>query len=415
MQDNAELRMSARMNQGSKNHLSYKFQRLREQIRASVLSGEFGDRLPGERELGRKYRANAKTINKALCDLSSEGLLVRQIGRGTFLAQSDHESNGRSASRKSVCLLQVETERTPQYRIMVVKVVRELLAQKGLVLETTSILLPPGRADVPLQAWPPTSRASTAALISYPDDPLSFGAGRLGDDCVAEAYRRHVPLLSMGGYAGTAKIDVVVPDYLDGGFRLAEHLTLLGCREIAVLVSEAGGREAELAVSGCRTAAARYRCSLVRAVLPCSSEDREDLGSIGAFALSESTKGGSSCPTGLVCIGRECLRAVVDQRLPSGMRLSRGTAIVCLLEPGDATAQDLNLTAYEVNPERIGVWGAELIAKARPGRVPVEVIIPGGLRIRGTAALESADSVAAEPTKASNVLPAGGGVAEVSI
>src|SRR6185436_21152558 len=66
--------------------LSYKFQRLREEIRQAVLSGEFGERLPGERELGRRYRANAKTINKALSDLSSDGLLVRHIGRGTYIA-----------------------------------------------------------------------------------------------------------------------------------------------------------------------------------------------------------------------------------------------------------------------------------------------------------------------------------------
>jgi DNA-binding LacI/PurR family transcriptional regulator len=300
---------------------------------------------------------------------------------------------------------------------MVVKVVRELLAQQGLVLETTSISLPPGgRPEVPLQAWPPTSRASTVALISYPDDPLSFGAGRLGDDCVAEAYRRHVPALSMGGYGGTTKIDTVVPDYMDGGFRLAEHLALLGCREIAVLVSEAGGREAELAVNGCRTAAVRHHRALVKGILPCSKAGRarDGLNSMAAIVPPESTKGGSSRPAGLVCIGRECLQAALDGRLPSGVSLSGGTAIVCLLEPGDTTAQALGLTAYEVNPERIGVWGAELIAKARPGRTPVEVIIPGELRIRGTAAkLENPRAV--EHVASSNVLPIGGGVAEVSI
>ena len=64
---------------------SYKFQRLRERIREAIVSGEFAGRLPGERELGRRFDANAKTINKATCDLSSEGLLVRQIGRGYLL------------------------------------------------------------------------------------------------------------------------------------------------------------------------------------------------------------------------------------------------------------------------------------------------------------------------------------------
>ena len=78
--------------------LSYKFQRLREAIRGAILSGELSDKLPGERELARRFGANAKTISKALTDLTSEGLLVRQVGRGTFVA--DSQANGtRSAAR----------------------------------------------------------------------------------------------------------------------------------------------------------------------------------------------------------------------------------------------------------------------------------------------------------------------------
>src|SRR5438876_10381587 len=63
----------------------YKYQRLRDRLRQAVQSGELSGKLPGERELGRRYDANAKTINKALCDLTSEGLLVRHVGRGTFV------------------------------------------------------------------------------------------------------------------------------------------------------------------------------------------------------------------------------------------------------------------------------------------------------------------------------------------
>ena len=76
-----------------KGRLSYKFQRLREDIRLAVTQGEFAGRLPGERTLGRRFGANAKTINKALSDLTAEGLLIRQIGRGTFVASRDSSAN----------------------------------------------------------------------------------------------------------------------------------------------------------------------------------------------------------------------------------------------------------------------------------------------------------------------------------
>lgn len=65
--------------------LSYKFQRLRERLRVAIHSGELCGRLPGERQLARQFRVNAKTLSKALTDLAAEGLLERRIGRGTYV------------------------------------------------------------------------------------------------------------------------------------------------------------------------------------------------------------------------------------------------------------------------------------------------------------------------------------------
>src|SRR5688572_21196675 len=65
--------------------LSYKFQRLREKLRAAIASGELAGKLPGERALARRFSVNAKTLSKALTDLAAEGVLERSIGRGTFV------------------------------------------------------------------------------------------------------------------------------------------------------------------------------------------------------------------------------------------------------------------------------------------------------------------------------------------
>jgi len=74
-----------------RNHtgMSYKFQRLRERVRQAVTSGELSGKLPGERELAKRFHVNAKTLSKALTDLAAEGLLERSIGRGTFVKGSE--------------------------------------------------------------------------------------------------------------------------------------------------------------------------------------------------------------------------------------------------------------------------------------------------------------------------------------
>src|SRR3954447_21942325 len=83
---------AGRPTKGRASEMSYKFQRLRERLRAAIASGELCGKLPGERQLARRFRANAKTLSKALTDLAAEGLLERSIGRGTFVKGSIPQS-----------------------------------------------------------------------------------------------------------------------------------------------------------------------------------------------------------------------------------------------------------------------------------------------------------------------------------
>jgi len=46
-----------------------------------------GDRLPGELELCQMFRVSRTVIRQALNDLANKGLIVREKGRGTFVAQ----------------------------------------------------------------------------------------------------------------------------------------------------------------------------------------------------------------------------------------------------------------------------------------------------------------------------------------
>src|SRR3954469_14844465 len=80
----SEPRRQSRNGEG----LSYKFQRLREKLRAAIASGELVGKLPGERALAKRFHVNAKTLSKALTDLAAEGVLDRSIGRGTYVKGS---------------------------------------------------------------------------------------------------------------------------------------------------------------------------------------------------------------------------------------------------------------------------------------------------------------------------------------
>jgi DNA-binding GntR family transcriptional regulator len=60
---------------------------VRAQIVALVSAGQEGDRVPPERELSAAWGVARMTLRRALDELVAEGLIVREQGRGTFVAR----------------------------------------------------------------------------------------------------------------------------------------------------------------------------------------------------------------------------------------------------------------------------------------------------------------------------------------
>lgn len=59
-------------------------------LRTRIAEGEWGPgiRLPTERELAERFDVARNTVRRALDDLEQEGLVTREVGRGTFVARA---------------------------------------------------------------------------------------------------------------------------------------------------------------------------------------------------------------------------------------------------------------------------------------------------------------------------------------
>jgi len=80
------------------------YQQIREILRSEVVERMLpGDRVAAERDLARRFDANRATISRAIASLVTEGLLVRRVGRGTFVADGDQA--GRRTKTRSVGLV----------------------------------------------------------------------------------------------------------------------------------------------------------------------------------------------------------------------------------------------------------------------------------------------------------------------
>ncbi|ADU31938.1 GntR family transcriptional regulator [Evansella cellulosilytica] len=69
------------------------YYQLEEEIRELINSGQLkaGDLLPSERVYAEKYEISRMTVRQAITNLVSEGLLIRQKGKGTFVAEKKLE------------------------------------------------------------------------------------------------------------------------------------------------------------------------------------------------------------------------------------------------------------------------------------------------------------------------------------
>ncbi len=65
------------------------YYQIRENLRDLILSNRFapGEAIPSERELSQIYQVNRLTVRQAVTELVNEGLLRRQHGVGTFVAE----------------------------------------------------------------------------------------------------------------------------------------------------------------------------------------------------------------------------------------------------------------------------------------------------------------------------------------
>ncbi|MDB5330088.1 MAG: hypothetical protein JWP03_1239 [Phycisphaerales bacterium] len=204
--------------------MSYKFQRLREKIRAAIASGELAGKLPGERALAKRFHVNAKTLSKALTDLAAEGVLDRSIGRGTYVKGSE-----------------------------------PMAGEQGRWL----VLVGPGEMDSAvvqgLRAVNPDLQVATSVADMRPSFLNGFiavidAALATPESFIRDLVVRNIPLVAVNREPGTYSVHSVLIDVTLGVARLGRDLLLAGHRKLAAVEPSEGGAVA----MALRQAALRY-------------------------------------------------------------------------------------------------------------------------------------------------------------
>lgn len=365
--------------------LSYKYQRLREQIRQAIERGELRGQLPGERVLGRRFNANAKTINKALCDLSGEGLLVRVIGRGTFVA----DSNGQLPDAERALVFHLIAPIAPHaagHRAALAEAIESSLRDAGHGMAFFDWNGRNGASSIPAEAWPLQMRRAASGLLVHPFEPLGENLGRPSSSLIAEAWRRQIPLVSLCAAADSAKINAVVPDYVGAGFMLADQFFLMGCRRLYVVHGKVPSPETEMILSGCQTAALRHQKSVMPRV---GAGPRELVGELTSGTAPSNNGKNRVSPAGtpetaLLFVGSAELNAFMGEATARALVAKGGVAVGAVVEPGASASVPSGVSTVEFDLRTIADWAMRLLTEYKPGQRPIEVLVSGRLRIGAT-------------------------------
>jgi len=321
---------------------------------------------------------NAKTVNKALRDLSREGLLVRHIGLGTFVSNGDFARVGR---RRVFRYFESDRMIESSVRREWIAALRREVATLGHGLESIRIHPTCESDPIRLSDWPSALRRNTDGLFYVPDGVLERRKGRLSEELLLEAARRQVPISVFGATGDSCKVNAVLPDYLDAGYRLTEYALRLGCRT-QLVVGTGTGRELDAIRTGCGTAAARFGGRIRECDPTLSGEEttawleRECIA-----ATTTNSHVGDTPRIGVLLIGPHALTAALANDDLMRRRRARDIVITCVSHPGDSAPSTHGITSYEVDVARIASWGARLMSEHRAGQRPIELLIPGILRV----------------------------------
>lgn len=325
---------------------SYKFQRLREKLRAAIAAGDLSGKLPGERALAKRFHVNAKTLSKALTDLAAEGVLDRSIGRGTYVKGSAPAA-GSGAGRWLLLCDDADAD---------AMILLEHLRRANL--ETQSTCEGPGMRPSALSAFSAVIDAAAAT-------PESF---------LRDLVVRNMTVVAVGREARMYSMHAVLVDATLGGARVARDLLLAGHRKLAVVES-------------------RGNNGLTQAVRQTATRLAPDA-SVDGFSPEDAARLSDSGATGIVCDSAATarrVRAALARPAEAGAEAPGLDAAAPPLPAGVALAAvgiawaDVPCSGYFVDGAKIAEQVISLLRDPPAGR-PATLWLAGELADRGTVA-----------------------------
>ena len=233
------------------------------QLHAEISSGKYGaaGRLPSEAQLVDRFAVSRPTVDRALRDLQSEGLIERRAGSGSYVRQI----RAGSGSTRQLGLLIPGLGSTEIFELICGE-----LASLARVHEYSLLLGGPARGQSEGDALLDQSNELCEQFLAQKVSGVFFAPFELRREKEGASQRLAEKLRQAGiavvlldrdlvPFPRRSDFDLVSVDNFAGGYLQAEHLLKLGCKRIAFVAKPFSAPTVDARIAGVREALVRYR------------------------------------------------------------------------------------------------------------------------------------------------------------
>lgn len=329
------------------------FVKIYEDILRKIVSGEYpvGHMLPTELQLARDYNVSRITSKRALEELRQEGYIIRQRGKGSFVAETRPDKI--IPSKPNVVAFVIPFSDLIDSAIELISGITSVLNEHNLYL---SVLNSHSRPSTERKFLESLAKDGIKGVILYPcSNYVNF-------DVILHHSMNNFPLVIMDKYYEGLNIYSVVSDNFDGGYKAAMHLYELNHRRIAFV--------SDLELGMASSVRDRY-LGFCKAQSDCHLEIRENnfffTGHVPNTYIIDSTRGNVTNNSQNIDAWKRVLTRLLDcNNAPTAIHVAYDYLAICLLK----TAQAMGLKI----PNDLSIIGFDNVAVGAYLDVPLTTI-----------------------------------------
>jgi DNA-binding LacI/PurR family transcriptional regulator len=329
-----------------------------------------GDQLPSERDLSARFRVSQMTMNRAIQEMVRDGVLYREVGRGTFVMHQDAHATRNGALALVSVFSPGYIKRDPYFS----EIMRGI--QTAAFDTCWDLLLMHEALDDGISARL-KARADGFLFMTPPDEALP---------ALRRMRSENVPFVSVGSSWLDEDVPALDTDNVLGARLAVGHLHSLGHRKIGFV----GAPEN---MTNCRDRHAGFRAALEGRGLqyhpewfiPCKSASLvscEEMEAVGNFVA------GSQAPTAIFAAGYELAVHTMEALHNRGIRVPQDVSVVGFDDKFSAAFLHPPLTTVAQPLDAMGRRAVDRVEAIVRGERPAAVIerLPTTLIVRQSTA-----------------------------